>query len=143
MSANQDGPAVRPSPYDAKDSVEHLLDRIKGDYHRPYDHEFEDAIHRITTQIGGGAKLSEGVPRPFGTRTVPDTQAPATADKIPQFRPDSIDADPTEVLMHVRDQVLEHGKRIPNHTCVETIQRDRYEPVIGGSPKSCNTLMAR
>jgi hypothetical protein len=45
--------------------------------------------------------------------------------------------------MHVRDQVLEHGKWIPNHTCVEAIQRDRYEPVVGRSSKSCDTLMAR
>jgi len=147
---NQSGPAVRsipsdihPSPYGIKDSVQQLIDRIKGEtitVRTP--HDFADAIHRITTQLGDSAKPSAGVPRPSVTQVLPDTQAPAAVDKTPQ-PPDSIDADPTEVLMHVRDQVLEHGKWIPNHTCIETIQRDRYEPVIGRSAKSCDTLMAR
>jgi len=147
---NQNGPAVHPSPndmrpslYDIKDSVEQLLDRIKGEtitVRTP--HDFADAIHRITTQVGGSAKLSGGVPRPSVTQDLPGTQAPAAVDKTPLPQPDSV-ADPTEVLMHVRDQVLEHGKWIPNHTCVETIQRDRYEPVVGRSAKSCDTLMAR
>jgi hypothetical protein len=148
---NQGRPAVRPSPSDMrqspsdiKDSVQQLLDRIKGEtitVRTP--HDFADAIHRITTQIGESAQLSAGVPRPSVPETYPDTQVPATTDKTPQPQPDSLDADPTEVLMHVRDQVLEHGKWIPNHTCVETIQRDRYEPVVGRSAKSCDTLMAR
>ena len=52
------------------------------------------------------------------------------------------DADPVELLMRLRDRVLEHGSRIPNHTCVETIQRDRYEPTAGRANKSCDTLLA-
>src|ERR1035438_1243285 len=51
--------------------------------------------------------------------------------------------DPVEVLMRLRDQVVERGERIPNHTCVEAIERDRYEPVTGRAPKSCDTLLAR
>jgi hypothetical protein len=50
--------------------------------------------------------------------------------------------DPVEVLARLRDQVLEHGKRIPNHTCVETVERDRYEPVGGDTHKSCDDLLA-
>jgi hypothetical protein len=45
--------------------------------------------------------------------------------------------------MQVRDRVLEHGQRIPNHTCVESIQRDRYEPIAGRAAKACPTLVAR
>ncbi len=51
--------------------------------------------------------------------------------------------DPVEVLMRLRDQVLEHGRRIPRHTCVETIQRDRYEPVRGHASKSCDAILAK
>jgi hypothetical protein len=65
-----------------------------------------------------------------------------TIDKQPQVDP-SLDADPIEVLMRLRDKVLEHGARIPNHTCVETVQRDRYEPSTGRSNQSCDTLLAR
>ena len=69
--ANQDGPAIRPNPYDVKDSVEQLLDRIKGEtitVRTP--HDFADAIHRISTQIGESAQLSAGVPRPSVPETV-------------------------------------------------------------------------
>jgi hypothetical protein len=45
--------------------------------------------------------------------------------------------------MRLRDEVLAHGARIPNYTCVETIQRDRYEPTTGRSNQSCDTLLAR
>lgn len=51
--------------------------------------------------------------------------------------------DPVDLLMRVRDQVTEHGRRIPNHTCVETVERDRFEPVDGRFVKSCDTLLAR
>src|ERR1039458_8267091 len=55
----------------------------------------------------------------------------------------SANEDPVDVLMRLRDQVLERGERIPNHTCVESIERDRYEPLAGRAPKSCDTLLAR
>jgi hypothetical protein len=53
------------------------------------------------------------------------------------------DEDPTEVLIRLRDYVLEHGERIPNHTCVETVERNRYEPTTGRSTKSCDAVLAR
>lgn len=53
------------------------------------------------------------------------------------------DFDPTEVLIRLRDQVLAHGQRIPNHTCVETVTRDRYEPAVQPVPKSCDSIVAR
>jgi hypothetical protein len=53
------------------------------------------------------------------------------------------DEDPSEVLMRLRDQVVLHGQRIPNHTCVETIERDRFTPAVEPVPKSCESLLAR
>lgn len=52
------------------------------------------------------------------------------------------DEDPVEVLARLRDQVLEHARRIPNHTCVETVERDRYERADGNVPKSCDDLLS-
>jgi hypothetical protein len=52
------------------------------------------------------------------------------------------DDDPAEVLIRLRDQVLAHAERIPNHTCVETVRRDRYEAVTGPPARSCDTLLA-
>ena len=52
------------------------------------------------------------------------------------------DEDPVEVLARLRDEVLEHASRIPNHTCVETVERDRYERVEGNAHRSCDDLLA-
>src|SRR5207248_299699 len=38
---------------------------------------------------------------------------------------------------------MAHAERIPNHTCVETIQRERYEPAVSPVPKTCDGLLAR
>jgi hypothetical protein len=53
------------------------------------------------------------------------------------------DDDPVELLIRVRDQVLDHAQQIPNHTCVESVRRDIYEPVMGPPAKSCDSLLAR
>jgi hypothetical protein len=74
--------------------------------------------------------------------TMPPAAAPAEG-KPRQAAEPAGDEDPVEVIMRLRDQVLEQGDRIPNHTCVEKIQRDRYEPASGRAPKSCDTLLAR
>jgi len=50
--------------------------------------------------------------------------------------------DPTDVLVRLRDQVTALGHRIPNHICIETIQRDRFQPV-GSVPRSCDGILAR
>jgi hypothetical protein len=52
------------------------------------------------------------------------------------------DLDPTEALVRLRDRVLEHGEAVPNHTCVETITRDRFEPTVP-APRSCDAIVAR
>ena len=53
------------------------------------------------------------------------------------------DDDPVQVLMRVRDRILAHAQRIPNHTCVETIVRDWYEFAAGTAPRSCDDLLGR
>jgi hypothetical protein len=53
------------------------------------------------------------------------------------------DEDPVVVLMGLRDQVLEHGQRVPNHTCVETVVRDRYAANAEQAHKSCDSILAR
>src|ERR1035441_10173428 len=82
-------------------------------------------------------------------------QSPVEPQRIPAVRAASPSAsrparsarlsgneDPVDVLMRLRDQVLERGERIPNYTCVESIERDRYEPVTGRAPKSCDPVTA-
>jgi hypothetical protein len=39
--------------------------------------------------------------------------------------------------------VLAHAERIPNHTCVESVRRDRYEAVTGPPARPCDSLLAR
>src|SRR5581483_7296272 len=52
--------------------------------------------------------------------------------------------DPTDVLIRLRDRVLAHAQRIPNHTCVESVQRDQYENVsLLPAATSCDALLAR
>jgi hypothetical protein len=51
--------------------------------------------------------------------------------------------DPVEVLMRVRDRVLAHAERVPNHTCVETIVRDWYDMAGAAAPRSCDALLGR
>jgi hypothetical protein len=61
----------------------------------------------------------------------------------PAALPGAQDEDPVEVLMRLRDVVRSQASRIPDHTCVETIERDHYEPRGGLPPKSCDALLAR
>jgi hypothetical protein len=51
--------------------------------------------------------------------------------------------DPVEAPMRVRDRVMAHAERVPNHTCTEAITRDWYEYEGGLAPKSCDALLGR
>jgi hypothetical protein len=53
------------------------------------------------------------------------------------------DDDPVAVLARLRDQVMEQRGRIPNHTCVETVERERYQRVAEQAHQSCDTILAR
>ena len=52
------------------------------------------------------------------------------------------DDDPVEVLARVRDKVLAHAEHIPNHTCVETIVRNRFTSATA-PPHSCDDVLGR
>src|ERR1035441_5432019 len=136
----------------AEDTIERLVSRLKGQtipIRAP--HDLADAIQRMNQRIARTA-----APAAVSAKVEPraQTDAPAPkADAQPAVSPSvsrpareadsSGNEDPVLILMRLRDQVVEHGERIPNHTCVESIQRDRYEPVTGRAPKSCDTLLAR
>ena len=45
---------------------------------------------------------------------------------------------PTEVLSRVRDRVIKSVDRLPNYTCVETINRTYFQPSLPRPPKSCD-----
>jgi hypothetical protein len=136
----------------AEDTIERLVSRLKGQTIPILaPHDLADAIQRMNQRIARTA-----APAAVSAKVEPrgKTEAPAPkADAQPAVSPsvsrplreaDSTgNEDPVLVLMRLRDQVVEHGERIPNHTCVESIQRDRYEPVTGRAPKSCDTLLAR
>jgi hypothetical protein len=57
--------------------------------------------------------------------------------------------DPTDILLHARQNVLDTIQRLPRYICTETINRARYEPgnrgaEAGGSrdPQSCDDTIA-
>ena len=131
-------------------------------------HDFADAIRHMAARIRTVAPAGEALPGMRPPQTTPDQMvsvsgsAPdgsatavsprrdpvpepgaGTPNKIPPAEPPAGDEDPVEILMRLRDQVLAHAALIPNHTCVETVQRDRYEPAAGRSAKSCDAIVAR
>jgi len=66
---------------------------------------------------------------------------PPRPAKPGQEQPGS-DRDPVDVLVHLRDEVLRHATRIPNYTCLETVDRDIYQ-WAGEPPKSCDSILGR
>ena len=116
----------------------------------PHDNRATPAEPKFTTPAESADTAARSA-RAVGSVAFPSQAAvpgplPLTLPKLDQPQPDdqsTSEADPVEVLMRLRDQVIEHAARIPNHTCVETIQRDRYEPTTGRANQSCDTLLAR
>ena len=114
------------------DHLQRLVGRFKGTtipIRSP--HDLAEAIHRIGSLGGGPAVNSPAL-------------APARPDASPavqQTLEPNEDADPVEVLARLRDRVLEHGLRIPNHTCVETVERSRFT-ATAQTPRTCDALLA-
>jgi hypothetical protein len=129
-------PIDRPAPVEGPDGIEQLLRHIKGEtiaVRTP--REFAGALVRLRSQIPASAVLP--APQPQSTATVEPALAPQPAAAAPDPQDN-----PVEVLMRLRDRVLQHARQIPNYMCVETVQRDRYEPATGRMPKSCDALLA-
>jgi hypothetical protein len=136
----------------AEDTIERLVSRLKGQtipLRAP--HDLADAIQRMEQRIpktaAPAAVIAKVEPAIKAAAPAPKAAPPPAASPSvgrPAREADSAgNEDPVLVLMRLRDQVVEHGERIPNHTCVESIQRDRYEPAAGRAPKSCDALLAR
>ena len=49
--------------------------------------------------------------------------------------------DPTEVLMRATQKALASAQAIPNYTCVETVNRDYFEPAAVSLPRACSVLL--
>jgi hypothetical protein len=49
--------------------------------------------------------------------------------------------DPAEVLRRVTAKILAAGERIPNYTCVETVNRDFFRPEAATLPRACALVM--
>ena len=123
------------------DGIQRLVSRLKGEtipIRTP--HDLAEAIHRIdphiarTTPPAQTATLKvETEPLKIKAPALP----PAAERSVPEPR-----TTPIDVLAMLRDRVLEHGQSIPNHTCVETVERSRYKHT-GEPVKSCDTILAR
>jgi hypothetical protein len=133
----------RPAP-ELADGIGEFVKHVKGNaflVRTPRD--LAEAIHRIAREV----PTTGTEPGPPTTAPVPTTEAhPATIPEPPhtsvtETLPVDDKIDPVEILIRLRDQVLAHAGRIPNHTCVETIQRDRYVPLSGRLTKACTTLL--
>ncbi len=128
-----------------QDTIERLVGRLKGQsipIGNP--HDLADAIQHMDQRIPKTAMPSAVTTAKV--EPVPKTETVAPKAALPPAAREadlSGDEDPVQVLMRLRDQVVEHGERIPNHTCVEKMQRDRYEPAAGRTNKSCDALLAR
>jgi hypothetical protein len=125
------------------DPIQHLVSRLKGEtiaIRTP--HDLAGAIHRIDPLIARTAPPPAAAPAPE-TAPVEITQPslPAAASRSVVEPPIASEQDPIGVLAKLRDRVLKNGLTIPNHTCVETVQRSRYNHT--GEPlKSCDTILA-
>ena len=147
--------APDPSPDARPDGIERLVRRINGTMLPVASpHDLADAIHRMAVAIptvsGPGVTTPSPLPAPPESRPGITAPPPATAprvrpaagDETPEPVEPTGEEDPVEVLAHLRDRVVEHSGAVPNHTCVETVQRDRYQPVAGRNIKSCDSLLA-
>jgi hypothetical protein len=139
--------AAASAPLGTVDRIEKLMGLVKGEtvvIRTP--HDLADAIRRIDARLIKTDTRADVVAKaevPANPAVAPAPPEAARAARPTDPDPVSTrDEDPTEVLMRVRDQVLEHGQRIPNHTCVETVDRERYAR-IGDAPKSCDAVLAR
>ena len=51
--------------------------------------------------------------------------------------------DPTDVLAHARDNMVERAKRLPNYTCVQTVDREYFVRSTTTPPyASCDQMSA-
>jgi hypothetical protein len=127
------------------DTIDLLVRRWKGETLTVRtSQDFADAIRRVASRV----------PKPVSSsvaqqelREIAAAQEEPAQDPPERTEPERIerkgDQDPTEVLVRLRDQVLSHARRMPNYTCVETVERDRYGASGSLPTKSCDAVLAR
>jgi len=126
--------AFPPSTPNSHDGLGVFLARMKGEtllVENP--HELAGALRHIAARIPTTSRLA-GVLPPMPA-PIPQILPEAAAEEVP--------ADPVEALIRLRDRIVKYGHQIPNHTCVETVDRARYEPVTGPAPLACETIRTR
>jgi hypothetical protein len=84
-------------------------------------------------RMAPGGRLSPA-PLPFSTIFI----SPVTICPHTQTLPD-----PTDVLAHARDNIVERAKRLPNYTCVQTVDREYFVRSTRTPPyASCDQMSA-
>lgn len=127
-------------PAQQTDGIERLIRRLDGvtlPVRAP--HDLAGAIHRMAMEIGAVKEPGEGAVSPL---PAPSAAPPAAPTEVPEPVELAGDEDPVEVLAHLRDRVVANAGSVPNHTCVETVQRERYQPLAGRATTSCDNLLA-
>jgi hypothetical protein len=124
------------------DPIERLVTRLKGQtilIRTP--HDLAGAIRRMEARIPRNAPpaATDPPPKPATPNVVPPP-LPTVGETAELTEPHG-DEDPVELLVQLRDRVASLGGRIPNHTCVETIQRDVFALAAGPAAKSCGALL--
>jgi hypothetical protein len=125
------------------DGIQKLVVRLKGEiFPVRSPHDLADAIRRIDPRIARTAAPAEAAPTPEldGAKITPP-ELPPDAPPPKPAQPSATDADPIDVLAALRDRLLEHGQTVPNHTCVETVNRSRFEH-SGQAMSSCDAVLA-
>ncbi|HKE26206.1 MAG TPA: hypothetical protein VKB88_27810 [Bryobacteraceae bacterium] len=131
------GPPLGAQPADA---VEQFYKRIKGEtLSVGTPHEFAEALRRISAELPAvKAAPAPVVSAPLSAEPKPPAVEPTEPPAGGEL---GVQENPVEVLMRLRDRVLEHARKVPNHICVETVERQRFEPVVGRLHKSCEALL--
>ena len=146
-------PIQPPDLTDMPDSTQLLVKRLKGEWEpirAPLD--LAEAIRRMDAHIPRTAAPDAEMTSATKSASDPE-QMPVTEVSVkPAAENDDVartanvteptgDENPVEVLMKLRGQILERGAHVPNHTCVETIKRDRYQPPGRITGRSCAALL--
>ena len=100
-------------------------------------HDLAGAIHRLKADIPADTAPAAS--------TAADSPAPpvaSIADKGPELRQPSGNEDPVEVIGNLYDRISARAGEVPNHTCVETVERNRYEFETDNPIRSCASLLA-
>lgn len=132
--------AATAPPVRYPDVIAQLMHRIHGEtFTVRTPQEFADAIRHMAHKIPVQSSAIQGDQKP----AVAAEEQAASQTSNDESVESKGDVDPVEVLMHVRDEVVKSIARTPNYTCIETVQREHYEPQSPYVGESCDSLLGR